>query len=219
VAQAQACATISMSRSPEKAKEASMKKPAVILLALICVLIVTGTTKLNGAPPSQKPGIKKPVVLSCAKVGGKYDVTKIINSLNCTKGGAAVPIPDWQNAMAETSTLSIGQGYTTNKCKVSGADTIGGSGLKIPVAGVSNKTSQFSLSNENQEELALPLKLTVNNKYLTCTYKGGITYNATIAGSGHLKGKINSSLSLAIGDERCPDKCALVQEFEATNPN
>ena len=196
-----------------------MKKPATILFALVCLASITLATRLNSAPPSKKPGIKKPVEVSCAKVGGKYDVTKIINSLNCTKGGAAVTIPDWQNAMAETSTLSLGHGDTANKCKVSGTDTLGGSSLKIPVSGATNKTSQFSLSNENPEELALPLKLTVNNKYMTCTFKGVITYNTTIAGSGHLKGKINSSLSLAIGDERCPDKCSMIQAFEATNPN
>ena len=195
-----------------------MKKPSSILVALISVIALTGTAKLNSAPPGKNPGPKKLAVATCAKVGGKYDVTKIINSLNCTKGGAAASIPDWQNAMAETSTLTLGNGDTANKCKVSGADAVKGSNLSVPVAGMTNKTSQFSLVNEEQDALALPLKMTVNNKYLTCTYKGSLIYNTTIAGSGHLKGEINGSLSLSIGDERCPDKCSMVQEFEATNP-
>ena len=113
-----------------------MKKPSSILLALIGVIALTGTAKLNSAPPSKNPGPKKLAVATCAKVGGKYDVTKIINSLNCTKGGAAVTIPDWQNAMAETSTLTLGNGDTANKCKVSGADAIKGSNLSVPVAGM-----------------------------------------------------------------------------------
>lgn len=197
-----------------------MKSLAIRISAMaVTACLAIGYAQLHSAPPSNKPRAAKPVSPPCSQVGGNYDVTKLIKSLDCQSARGRLQIPDWQNAMAETSKLAISHGDTADKCKFTAVETITGSNLKISYAGATSSSSMFSFSNQNPDSLSLPLKMTVNNKYLTCNFKGTIDWSATIKGKGFLRGTISFKLTGVSGEPGCPNACTMVSEYDATNPN
>jgi len=209
-----------------------MRKTAIIFLGVIMVssLLAAGCKKAKKEEPKPAPQVGATVTApqagaavapladtgpgssGCADLRGSYQVTQLATFLGCSRDGKQLEIPDWKNALPQKSELAIIQ----SGCTVEATENISSPKTKISLAGKSSKEGELTLNVKNPADLSLPLKMTVNNKHQTCTYKGGLNWTGKLESKGLLKGNVKYSLTLSGTGSACPQSCGIVTEFDAT---